>query len=123
MGYRSDVGLVLSKKAVAELKRRLDALDNNSNKQTTIRELMEYAQSHYTDKNSEDEVYYWEWLKWYSDFPDVSFIERLMADLEVEDYLFFRVGEEIGDIEIKGEFWDNPFEFNILQTITLEAPR
>ena len=46
-----------------------------------------------------------------------------MADLEVEDYLFFRVGEEIGDIEIKGEFWDNPFEFNILQTITLEAPR
>ena len=76
-----------------------------------------------TDKNSEDEVYYWEWLKWYSDFPDVSFIEKFMADLEVEDYLFFRVGEEIGDIEIKGEFWDNPFEFNILQTITLEAPR
>ena len=123
MGYRSDVGLALSKKAVTELKKRLDALDNNSNEQTTIRELMEYAQSHYPDKNSEDEVYYWEWLKWYSDFPDVSFIERLMADLEVEDYLFFRVGEEIGDIEIKGEFWDNPFEFNILQTITLEAPR
>ena len=102
MGYRSDVGLALSKKAVIELKKRLDELGHASNEYLETKGLLEYAQSHYTDKNTEDEVYYWEWLKWYSEFPEVSFIENFMNDLAVEDYLFFRVGEERRYRDLRG---------------------
>ena len=42
----------------------------------------------------------------------------LMLELEDEDFLFLRVGEDMNDSEEKGSFWENPFELSILRTIT-----
>lgn len=39
----------------------------------------------------------YDWVKWYSEFKDVGFVENFLRDLD--DYSFKRIGEEEGDIE------------------------
>ena len=118
MGYRSDVGLALSKTGAIRLEEKLASLDKDSETHFNVTEFLEYAQKHLKHEESGAELYLWDYLKWYDSFSDVRFIEELMNELEWDDFLFLRIGEDMNDNEENGGFWDNPFELSILRTIT-----
>jgi len=119
MGYRSDIGLALTQKAVQILHQKLNALDKNSEAFSVITDFFTYADKHFEDTDSGSEVYLWEYVKWYEEFPDVGFIENLLAELDWSDFLFFRIGEEIDDMETRGSFWDNSFDLGISRRIMI----
>ena len=118
MGYRSDVGLALSKVGAVSLQKKLVALDQDSETFFKVTELLKYAHKHMKHEETGSELYLWDYLKWYDSYSDVRFIEDLMGELEDEEFLFLRIGEDMNDNEEKGSFWDNPFELSILRTIT-----
>ena len=118
MGYRSDVGLALSKSGALRLHEKLNSLDKNSESYIQTTNLLKYAHKHQKHEESGAELFLWDYLKWYDNYPDVRFIEDLMNELESDDFLFLRIGEDMNDNEEKGSFWDNPFELTILRTIT-----
>lgn len=122
MGYRSDVGLALTQAAVQTLNEKLNALDKMSEAFSVITDFFAYADKHFEDNNSGSEVYLWEYVKWYEEFPDVGFIEHLLAELDWSDYLFIRIGEELEDIDTRGSFWDNPFDLGISRSIIISDP-
>ena len=119
MGYRSDVGLALTQSAVQTLNQKLNALDKNSEAFSVITDFFTYADKHFEDPDSGSEVYLWEYVKWYQEFPDVSFIENLLTELDWSDFLFVRIGEELDDIETKGGFLDNPFNLGVRRSIMI----
>jgi len=121
MGYRSDIGLALTQKAVQILHQKLNALDKNSEAFSVVTDFLIYADKHYEDTDSGAEVYLWEYVKWYEEFPDVSFIENLLAELDWEDFLFIRIGDELDDIETRGSFWNNPFDLGISRKISITS--
>lgn len=49
------------------------------------------------------------------DFPEVDFIEQLMAELEDGDVRFLRVGEDHDGTEVRGCFRENPFAMELLR--------
>ena len=122
MGYRSDVGLALTQAAVQTLNEKMNALDKMSEAFSIITDFFAYADKHFEDTNSGSEVYLWEYVKWHEEFPDVGFIEHLLAELDWSDYLFIRIGEELEDIDTRGSFWDNPFDLGISRSIIISDP-
>lgn len=64
----------------------------------------------------DDHLIYWDWVKWYEDYPDVSAIENIMSELNklsndeaIEKkmgYRFMRLGEDDTDIETKENTYD-----------------
>ena len=118
MGYRSDVGLALSKVGADSLQKKLSSLDKDSETFFKVTELLKYARKHMKHEETGSELYLWDYLKWYDSYSEVRFIEDLMGELEDEEFLFLRIGEDMNDNEEKGSFWDNPFELSILRTIT-----
>ena len=122
MGYRSDVGLVLTQAAVQTLNEKLNALDKTSEAFSVITDFFAYADKHFEDTNSGSEVYLWEYVKWYEEFPDVGFVEKLLAELDWSDFLFIHIGEELDEIDTRGSFWDNPFDLGISRSIIISDP-
>ena len=52
-----------------------------------------------------DMIYFgWDYLKWYENYKDVSFIENFISNLEY--YAFARLGEDYGDVEERSEGLD-----------------
>lgn len=125
MGYRSEVGLALTKNGVEILQRRLAAPEIGAEARQRIEEFFHYADKHARDRENGHEAWYWDYLKWYTDdpvdFPEVDFIEQLMAELEDEDFRFLRVGEDFDDTEVRGCFWENPFDMELLRGISFSA--
>ena len=117
MGYRSDIGLALTKEGSSRLQEKLNSLDKSSDIFSNVTTLLEYAHKHQKHEKSGAELFLWDYLKWYDNYPDVRFFEDLMGELEWDDFLFLRIGEDMNDNEEKGSFWDNPFELSILRTI------
>lgn len=121
MGYRSEIALCLSDKAVRELKKRLAAL-GGTEEEADIRSLFTGSDVHHTDQETGDSLWVWSWVKWYDEFPEVRFVRSLLADMDEEDFLFVRVGEEYADLEHQGLMWDNAFDVNILREIGYTMP-
>lgn len=113
MGYHSDVGLVLNKKAAALLKGEMLLSPLASRIATLLREAIHY-------KNEEgDEAYCWYNYKWYGELEE-DFIETFGRKLEDStSWLFLRIGEEMTDIQFKGNYWDNPFKLGIERNLVL----
>ena len=125
MGYCSDVGLALTKKAIETLHSKLAEEKVSEELRTSVKRLLAHADEHYTDIVSGAEVWYWEWIKWYDCYPagyqDVCFIMEVLQESYDEDYRFIRIGEEYDDTEMSGGFWDNPFDFELTRSMTLSA--
>ena len=95
MGYRSEVAIRCQDKAY---------------------EMFEKAWGEFTpDKifhQEDDHLIYWDWVKWYEDYPDISAIEKVMSKLDEVDndeaienktgYRFMRLGEDDADVETRG---------------------
>ena len=45
-------------------------------------------------------------------------VEDYLGDLHTEDYLFIRIGEDINDIEVCGDYVDNPLGMSMDRTIS-----
>jgi hypothetical protein len=113
MSYRSDTGWCLSAKAAAQLER---VLRDREEMRPMITEFLDRAKKR-MDKESGATLYYWERVKWYPDFAEISFIEEFMWDCGHGEYLFIRIGESGDDNDCRGEFWDNPFAMSLERRI------
>ena len=105
MGYRSLAGICLAQDALNQLDAKIQTLPQPL--QEEVRSLFE--DSEFTREEEGDRAWYWEGFKWYSSDPDLAFLAGYLADLDDEQYLCIRVGENLDDVEYRGRFWDNPF--------------
>lgn len=121
MGYRSDVALLLDKESVMKLQAAITdpALDEETRKE--VNNLLDNPEKHLQDADTGAELWYWDSLKWYADYPDVSFIENfLYTACDVDNYRFMRVGESWDDIEVEGCMLDDPFDLYMERRIHFE---
>ena len=113
MGYRSEVGIILSAEAyemlVCELeKERVDRILNN-NRPEAFRETLELLGNMEENgklnlpENSTDIILYHSWIKWYDSYDEINFIERMLDMMEERDlaYSFLRIGDENPDIDAR----------------------
>lgn len=119
MGYRSEVGLVLTRAGVDVLNKKLAGPEVSEETRKEVESLLAYAAYHYIDSDSGAEVWLWDWIKWYPDYQDIALLGALMNELEDEDYRFIRIGEEYDDTEVRGGFWENPFGLELNRSIAL----
>jgi hypothetical protein len=63
--------------------------------------------------------------KWYDGtdkmVTEVMDFLRKLDEEDTEDFLFARVGDEAGDDEIFGNFWENPWELRIARRLDFEG--
>ena len=123
MGYRSEVGLCLTSTGQQELDKALLAAEQTRNPAIEdIKRLFEYAELKQHDATGAV-AYHWKHEKWYSESPEVAFVEAFMQhlnDIDRNDYLFIRVGESDDDIEHRGGFWENPLGMGLTREITFD---
>ena len=103
MGYRSEVKIYI--RETEDVKEKIGTLEEISDfiKKST------YVDECVIGTNSEDDRVLKigiESTKWYSQYPEIKRIENLLKSLDEEDYIFARLGEELGDFELYGEYSD-----------------
>lgn len=94
MGYRSDVALELSKEK-SDLFQALYA--------AKFPEDVSWLYNNVENENEYGTLYIWTGTKWYDSFPEVSFIQHFIDNIDHGDYAFVRVGEESDDNEHHGD--------------------
>lgn len=112
MGYRSNVVIVCNNDFAKKLDKLIEEKIVEVNNKTKL-------------KGSNDCLYEWSWSKWNSWYDDVRAVEALMDAADEEDeepaYKFIRVGEEIGDVEIRSnvedpdEVWEDFYIDTVIQ--------
>jgi hypothetical protein len=105
MGYRSRVGICISEDAAIQLEAKIRLLCSALQKAVTS--LFEDAEVKKQDDGCK--AWYWDGFKWYSSDCDVAFLEGYLDDLQWDEYLYIRVGEDLDDVDYRGGLWDNPF--------------
>lgn len=119
MGYRSDVALALTKEGVEKLH---VAIANVG--QEILEELIELftnPDKHLGDSETGAELWSWKDVKWYADYADVAFVENfIFNEADPNNYHFIRICEEWDDIEVEGDFLDNPFDLHLIRDIDFE---
>ena len=118
MGYYSDVLLVLSTQGIAKLSTYTKSISKNN----TNTYLINHTEKHLISSSGE-ELFYWKSVKWYEDFSEVQWIEKFINSLELNEYLFIRVGEFIDDVEELGTFYSNPFDVRFSRQIIFRESR
>ena len=103
MGYRSDVGFACTPMVKQVIEQVCEGdLD--------LKDLFQCAKDCSSD---DDGRWFWDYVKWYEDYPDIQIMENLMVALDsselYEEYGMIRIGEEQDDIETKG----TPYEFDM----------
>lgn len=133
MGYRSDLAIKMSRSsydAMMECVKKLEqgeldeftkTLDFTcTTPQTLAEDIMSLLHSEDGTgiANIDDEyvVLHFEYLKWYSEYNDVRFIEHFMR-LD-GDYDFLRIGEDMEDIE--QEFNTDTYPFYVSRSICFD---
>ena len=113
MGYRSDVALVLSRKGTEKLNATLNDSKISDNTRSSLSRLLDNADDKHEDISTGAKIWYWEWIKWYPEYSDISILEELMSELADEEFRFIRIGEEMTDIEENGSYYNNPFGLDL----------
>lgn len=125
MGYYSETGLALTKNGIEKMQAMLADENLGDKTRKEVNDLFGYADQHHVDQDTGAEIWLWNSIKWYSgdplSYPEIDFIEKLMVELEDGDYRFIRIGEDYDDTEVCGDFWENPFDFEIERGISLKA--
>lgn len=108
MGYLSEVALVIRSGAVVP-----------DHVQAAINTLF-----HQPFKSIDQAVlYYHPWVKWYAydneNCPEVHAISQWFYEVDPDDFLFMRVGEDDGDYDEEGAFSLEPFGVNFVRHITI----
>lgn len=109
MGYRSNVVITLSKE-------KSDLLQ--AQYVTSFPEDTMWLFDGIQEDDEKNVLYYFCDVKWYDNYPDVSFIEEFLNELDQEEYRFIRTGEEPGDIEEKG--YSDAFDVRVHHQVTID---
>lgn len=108
MGYRSQV--VIALKPEVEVPPAILA---------HLRQLFSHA-----DEGPDGKLFYDKCLKWYTDdpeyFPEVKAIQDYIDELDEELYYFVRVGENTGDVDTAGSWWE-VFEIDVSTRVTFKG--
>ncbi len=112
MGYRSSVHLGINNSAVEEW------LTHIATNPKAFDMVHQHAEGGIV-KTKNGLYMNWEYMKWYDGYPEVDQIEAFLSFLEENnrecDFSFFRLGEEFGDSESRGEC--SNFEFYAVQSV------
>lgn len=117
MGYRSQVVMAISKELVPFL------LLATSKCKETEELVFKYGNLERNYENDKSWLLVWDGIKWYEGYSDIDAIEKFIDDAESGDWVitnddgqdvhseelfrFVRVGEEFGDIDVRGSgYWD-----------------
>ena len=117
MGYKSRVAIVLKKEVNAQLKADIVMCVNGH--QQKIMNFLKSAEIH--TKENGDVLYSWDWMKWYDDYPVISFIKKFLERADDSTYHYIRLGEENDDMEERGHYWDDPFDLRIIRDIKYDV--
>ena len=120
MGYYSEVGLVLTKKGFEQMEAELTAVEDKALR-NEIEDLLSSADCQHTASNG-DHLWTWEWMKWYPEFREISWLETCLKAMANEDFYFLRIGEEHDDVFISGDCWDNTFKMGLSRSIYFDVP-
>ena len=112
MGYRSDVCIALTDNAARLFKTILDHVPENHEVHALLLEDSADFCDLTTDQIANPDYdchskIFFEHIKWYENYDDVSFFEDLLGQLDEDDWLMTRVCEDANDIETQGGFWDS----------------
>lgn len=135
MGYRSTVALVLSADGVEALGKYMERLWEHDNR--TESALAEYlGEADVYKRDDKGNVFFlWDDVKWYCYLPEYEgpyHIERFVntigdiqdtCGLSSDDFLFIRLGDDIDDVHVMGNMWDNPFNVGIRREIVYDDCR
>jgi len=92
MGYRSEV-------ALATRKQDFKILKNLAKENQIVLDFIDEA-----DIKADDDIVilHWDWVKWYSDYPEIKAIDKFLDELREKDapYKFIRIGESVEDVEV-----------------------
>ena len=113
MGYSSRVGICISQDAAAFLDAKIRVLSPVLKEE--VARLFEDAD--FKKQDDDARAWYWDGFKWYSSDSGVAFLEGYLDDLEWDQYLYIRVGEELDDVDYRGGLWDNPFGMCLTRAI------
>jgi len=117
MGYRSQVVLAISKELIPFL---LLAISQNKEAEELV---FKYGNLERNYENDKSWLMVWDSIKWYEGYSDIDAIEKFLDDAEHGDwkitdddgnevhseelFRFARVGEEHGDVDVRGSgYWD-----------------
>ena len=131
MGYRSNVGLVLNEDAYNELKNSIEKIDDNELKMNVLDLLSSWSEQF--ESKDKSRLFIWNDIKWYSGTPGMSeyknmdFIEEFLDDLWNNEksqgspkFFFIRVGEDLDDVDMRGDFTDNPFSLRLNSSLAYD---
>ena len=105
MGYSSRIGICMSQDAAIQLETKIKLLCQPL--QEDLTSLFEGADVIKQDDDAR--AWYWDGFRWYSSDRDIAFLEAYICELDWDQYLYIRVGEDLSDIDYHGGLWDNPF--------------
>ena len=114
MGYRSDVIIVLRNDVVLP-----------DEVQHAMHEDCGFVQEGHCEGHR---LYKANQIKWYEDSPDendpyhpIWIIDQFLKSLDDGQYRFFRMGEDFGDIDLEGTFYEEPFNVGIRREFYYES--
>ena len=59
-------------------------------------------------------------VKWYESYREIAIIDQFLKSLDDGQYRFFRIGEDTGDIDYEGGFYEEPFCVGIVREFSYE---
>ncbi|MBQ3170574.1 MAG: hypothetical protein IJB53_01430 [Mailhella sp.] len=121
MGYKSDVGVVLSQDGHEALKSLLNTLGRSADAKA-LRSFLASAAIRRVETKSKSAVWLWKNVNWNEDVspcPAVFLLAQLLRSLPLEAYRFVRLGEYLDDAEDHGKFQESPFRLRIAREIVI----
>ena len=115
MGYYSEAVLVFTAKGTETMRSMID--EQQLGMALRTRNFLEEANMHSIDSKSRAGFSHWLQM-----FEEIACINSVMEELDDEDFLFIRIGEDFEDIEIQGRYWDNPFNLDVVRTVEFSLP-
>lgn len=131
MGYRSTVALVLSPAGAAALEKFMESVFEED-KDIHERVAAYFGEADVFRRTQDGASFYlWEAVKWYDNLPEYAgpyHVSRFLDDIfymrvgiSQSDYLFIRMGDDYDDLDLLGEFYENPFGVGIRREITFNS--
>ena len=110
MGYYSKVVIGFSEEANQKFQKELDILKVDEKLKDLYQKVKDLLERH-AEKSRYNAAYIYEWdgIKWEDQFPEIEWIQNFINSLEMEDFKFLRIGEDVGDIEFYG--WNDEANF------------
>jgi len=108
MGYHSEVALAI------RVDHEKDMLADQD-----IAAVLSWADTSLRSKDGSCLLFHWGCIKWYDDTDhQIGALMRFLANInDSEDFIFIRLGEDDSDTDIRGGWYDNPFEMEAVRRI------